>query len=193
MSDKQIIKRSGATGLVASISLVFILTVGNAQVLAAEIDNSILRGGRLYDNWIAELKERDPFTRSHPAYPKKGQFSGQPERTWRCSECHGWDYMGKDGAYGQGAHFTGIKGIQDFTGANPAHIIAIMKNDTHGFQDQVLFDDGDFHDLAAFVSKGQVDMDKYIDRATGKSKGDGTKHRAYYQTICSTCHGTDGA
>lgn len=25
---------------------------------------------------------------------------------------HGWDYMGKDGVYGKGGHFTGIKGIQ---------------------------------------------------------------------------------
>jgi len=193
MSDKQFIKRSGATVLAAAFSLVVFVSMSAAPASAVEIDNSILRGGRLYDNWIAEMKERDPFPSSHPAYPKKGKFTAQPERTWRCVECHGWDYMGKDGAYGQGAHYTGIKGIRDFIGVHPARIIAVMKDDTHSFQDQVLFDDGDFKDLAAFVSRGQVDMDKYIDRETRKAKGDGTKHRAYYQTICSTCHGTDGA
>ena len=101
--------------------------------------------------------------------------------------------MGKEGAYGQGAHYTGIKGIEDYRGEDPTHIIAILKNDTHRYQDQILFDDKDFKDLAAFVSKGQVDMDRYIDRETRKAKGDSSKHRAYYQTICSTCHGSDGA
>ena len=23
--------------------------------------------------------------------------------TWRCKECHGWDYKGKDGAYAKGS------------------------------------------------------------------------------------------
>jgi len=193
MSAKRIIKRYWALGLVASFSLVVFVAINAAQASAVEIDNSILRGGRLYDNWIAEMKERDPFPRSHPAYPKNSKFAGQPERTWRCVECHGWDYMGKDGSYGQGAHYTGIKGIQKYMGANPARIIAIMKNDTHSYQDQVLFDEDDFKDLAAFVSKGQVDMDMYIDRKTRKAKGDSSKHQTYYQTICSTCHGTDGA
>ena len=31
--------------------------------------------------------------------------------TWRCKECHGWDYAGKDGAYGSGDHRTGIVGV----------------------------------------------------------------------------------
>ena len=33
--------------------------------------------------------------------------------TWRCKECHGWDYMGVDGQYGHGPHKTGFPGILD--------------------------------------------------------------------------------
>ena len=46
--------------------------------------------------------------------------------------------------------------------------------------------------MALFVSKGQVDMDAQIDRATKKPKGDAAQGAAYYNTICAGCHGKDG-
>ena len=164
MFEIQTTKHSKLPSLVAAFSLFLFISTNTIQAPAAEIDSSTLRGGRLYDNWIAEMKERDPITQSHPAYPKDSEFSSQPERTWRCVECHGWDYIGKDGAYSQGLHYTGIIGIQNYAGEKLENIIAVMKNDTHRYQDQPLFDDSDFRDLAAFVFRGQVDMDVYIDR-----------------------------
>ena len=46
--------------------------------------------------------------------------------------------------------------------------------------------------LALFVSKGQVDMRKYIDYGTKKPMGDANKGGAYYASVCSNCHGRDG-
>jgi thiosulfate dehydrogenase len=56
----------------------------------------IARGGQLYDNWALAL-DRELPGESHPSYPPVGRREGGT--TWRCKECHGWDYMGEDGAY----------------------------------------------------------------------------------------------
>lgn len=89
---------------------------------SGELLSSIVRGGRLYDNWYVEVNDRVPWD-SHPSYPSTGQFANDPGTNWRCKECHGWDYMGKDGGYAQGPHYTGIKGIRDMAGADTSKII----------------------------------------------------------------------
>ncbi len=100
--------------------------------------------------------------------------------------------MGKDGAYKSGKHNTGIKGINAMAGADLKKIVAVLKDKTHDLTDKL--SDDDFQDLAMFVSKGQFDMDKYIDRKTKMPiGGDAAKGAAYYNTVCATCHGKDGA
>jgi len=49
----------------------------------------IREGGRIYANWADELGSELPGT-THPAYPAAGKKKGKT--TWRCKECHGWDY-----------------------------------------------------------------------------------------------------
>jgi cytochrome c553 len=152
--------------------------------------SSVVRGGRLYDNWYREVRKPPPKG-VHPAWPMGAKVRPvEPRYTWRCKECHGWDYMGKDGAFGQGEHFTGIRGIRALVGAAPERVIAILKDRTHQFED--LMDERDLRDLANFVSRGQVDMHEYIDRATGKAKGDAGKRADHYLTVCASCHGADG-
>ena len=73
-----------------------------------------------------EIKEPGPAP-PHPAYPADKLYANEPKRTWRCQECHGWDYLGKDGAYGTGPHYTGIKGIQGMAGADAEAIIAVLE------------------------------------------------------------------
>jgi len=148
----------------------------------------IARGGLLYDNWYAVL-EQDPPAATHPAYPATGKKSGAA--TWRCKECHGWDYKGADGAYGRGSHFTGIAGVHNMAGTDQAAIAAIIRDDTHRFT-AAMIPAKALEKLALFISRGQLDMDRYIDRATKKAKGSTTRGARFYQTICAVCHGFDG-
>ena len=186
-------KRLSAVSVVAASAVGFALAVGvvapAADALAKETLASIVRGGRLYDNWHSETKSPAPKT-PHPAYPADKAFATNPGANWRCKECHGWDYMGRDGAYARGEHFTGIKGIRGMAGADPEKTISVLKDETHQYDG--LMSEQDFRDLANFVAKGQVEMDRYIDRASGMAKGGETRHEAYYTTICANCHGTDG-
>jgi hypothetical protein len=72
---------------------------------------TITQGGRLYDKWWNVLYLPEPDD-THPAYTADGTKSGST--TWRCKECHGWDYRGTDGAYAKGSHFSGIVGMPRF-------------------------------------------------------------------------------
>ncbi len=160
-----------------------------SPVSAEEMQGSIARGGKLYDKWFKVIKAEKPKD-THSAWPasntkKKGNT------TWRCKSCHGWDYQGKDGAYASGSYKTGIKGIGAMAGADVAKIIAVLNDSTHKLAGKM--DDGDYKDLAMFVSRGQVDMSKYIDSAAKMPKGgDAAKGASYFNTMCAQCHGKDG-
>jgi hypothetical protein len=164
--------------------------LAHAQTLPTEeILASIVRGGRLYDNWYREIGNPAP-AESHPSYPEDKAFAEKPKANWRCKECHGWDYLGSSGVYAEGAHYTGISGIQRMAGAGPGEIVRILTDAVHRYDG--LLDRRDLEDLANFVSNGQVEMSRFIDRETRTARGDNNKHIAYYTTICATCHGVDG-
>lgn len=167
----------------------FAATVPAYAENAVDEASSIARGGRLYDKFFAENKAAKPET-DHPAYANKAGKYGK-DTSWRCKECHGWDYLGKDGAYSSGAHFSGIVGIKAYAGKPTAEIAAIIRNSTHAYTDKHL-SDTDVNDLAMFVSKGQIDVTPYIDAATKTAKGDPAKGATYFNTLCAGCHGFDG-
>lgn len=149
---------------------------------------AIGQGGLLYDKWWA-VTAGDAPKETHPAYPAAGKQEGSG--TWRCKECHGWDYKGADGAYGKGSHFTGIKGVTGVAGMEPEKIHKIIMDKTHGFTEQTMPHSA-MEKLALFLSKGQIDMDRYIDRETKKARGNPLRGAAFFQTICAVCHGADG-
>lgn len=168
-------------------SLIFGAMVTSA---AAETDSSMARGGKLYDKWFKVIGADKPKN-THPAWPasntkKKGNA------THRCKACHGWDGLGKDGAYAKGSYKTGIKGVNGMWGAEPAKIIAVIKDKTHGFGGKMEAED--YRDLALFVSQGMLDMKKYIDYASKAPKaGNKDQGAAYFNTICAGCHRKDGS
>ncbi|MCK9388556.1 MAG: cytochrome c [Sulfuritalea sp.] len=149
---------------------------------------SVAHGARMYDNWQVETGAL-PQALPHPAYPSTAHFAADAPTTWRCKECHGWDYAGKQGQYASGHHATGIKGIRGMAGADPARIVAVLRDSKHRF-DAVL-KARDLLDLANFVSVGQIDMNAAIDQR-GRARGNAARAGAHYRTICATCHGIDG-
>lgn len=166
-----------------------LVSLGFLNAAKAEDVSSLARGGQLYDKWFKVIGAEEP-TDTHPAWPasntkKKGNA------THRCKSCHGWDLMGKDGAYSSGSYQTGIKGLRDYQGASVARVIEIMKGPAHGYSGKM--SDQDFTDLANFVTAGQIDMDGIIDRETRLARGgNADKGAAYYNTVCAGCHARDG-
>ena len=192
MKDQYEIRNRFAAQVFSGLVAAAVLMGGSLWASAAgadEIESSLARGGKLYDKWYKVIGADAPAEKA-PAYPASGKYAGKSSSNWRCKECHGWDYKGKDGAYSKGKHFTGIKGIQGMKGASAANIIAVLKDKNHQYGDKMAA--ADLQDLANFISKGQVDMDKYIDRASKSPKGNKAKGAAYFNTICLGCHTKDG-
>lgn len=151
---------------------------------------TLAAGGRIYDNWWEALDKPAPTYFTHPSYPETGQQSGAA--TWRCKECHGWDYKGAEGTYRTGSHYTGIKGIDGARGKPVGEIFALLRGPEHAYNREMIPDDA-LARVAAFVSRGQFDMSKYIDLGTRKViAGDIDRGRNVFQTTCAACHGFDG-
>ena len=176
--------------ILSSAVLVFVaVSLSNAQELEKLTGKKfaqLAKGGVLYDNWLDELGIK--IDKTHPSYPSTGQKKGAS--TWRCKECHGWDYKGKAGAYGSGSSFTGIVGIRAYANQNPQEILKVLKNDTHAIGS--LMSDSDLEALSYFVAYGQIDVDLYIDRQTKKSIGDSANGGIIFLSTCIKCHGEDG-
>jgi len=135
-------------------------------------------GGRLYDNWWEVLLNDEPDSR-HPSYPADGAATGS--KTWRCPECHGWDYKGA----------VGIKGVLGMAGGDPSKIKVILRDETHQYTPQMLTNRA-VDRIADFISYGLVDMDLYIDRASMVPKGDTKRGKVIFESICALCHGENG-
>ncbi|MCP4248432.1 MAG: hypothetical protein GY778_15400, partial [bacterium] len=69
-----------------------------------------IRGGLLWDKWWVVNGAPAPGT-DHPLWARQVTNTRTGSTTWRCKECHGWDYKGAAGAYGSGSHYTGFGGV----------------------------------------------------------------------------------
>ncbi|MHC4127293.1 MAG: multiheme c-type cytochrome [Planctomycetota bacterium] len=152
-------------------------------------------GGQMYDKWWTAANLPEPVG-DHPLYPPAGQQSGST--TWRCKECHGWDYKGVDGAYGSGSHYTGIRGVYGST-MTSEEMFDLIKEDTgtngHGYGNTGLSDE-DIGMIVDFLQGAVVDTDVYID-GNNEFIGDAADGRWGYLAAgghynCANCHGEDG-
>jgi len=177
-----------------------------------------VRGGLLYDKWWLENGAPEPVG-DHPLYPLIGTQSGAA--THRCKECHGWDYKGRDGAYGMGStHFTDIFGVQGTT-LTPQGLFDLLKADpmvvTDGHDmDSFGMTDRDIWDVVKMTLEGVVETDDFIlptcnggtnagvtcmvDGDCGGGTCDGASvflgvsfnGQNTFDNLCANCHGFDG-
>ncbi|MHC5110446.1 MAG: c-type cytochrome [Planctomycetota bacterium] len=153
-----------------------------------------LRGGQLYDNWWIAASVTEPEG-EHPLYPDGAPQQGSA--TFRCQECHGWDYKGADGVYGTGEHFTGIGGVLN-TSLSPDDLFDLLRGDIvengHNFETMGL-NHQDVWDLVEFVSTLLLDTDDYIDGGNAFI-GDPVQGQVHFTSggmiPCIVCHGPDG-
>jgi thiosulfate dehydrogenase len=67
----------------------------------------------------------------------------------------------------------------------------MIRGGPHGFTKKMIPDEQMGY-LAAFVSRGLHDANKYIDAKSGDVKGDPKMGAPIFQTTCASCHGFDG-
>ncbi|MFQ5854480.1 MAG: c-type cytochrome [Anaerolineae bacterium] len=179
--------------VVLSLTLIVVGSLLVVAVASAQA-GSVSRGGRLYDKWWAELGVDAPTT-DHPLWATQSTNTRSGSATWRCKECHGWDYLGKDGVYGSGSHMTGFPGVFDAAQSKSTDdLIAALKGATNSDHDfSSVLDDQAMLDLATFMKVGILDDREYIDYAAKAPKNADKEHgKEHFNGLCAACHGPDG-
>jgi hypothetical protein len=183
-----------------SFSVVFIilltLLITNA-VLAQQATPSqgdIIRGAQLYDKWYAVLGV-DPPPGNMPIWNRQTTNTRSGADTWRCNECHGWDYKGAQGEYQTGSHFTGFPDLLSLVGSLTVEdIVNHLKGNLDPAHDfSAYLDDTALTQLADFLKFGIIDDSNYIDPISLRVIDPDFNHgQSLYTSTCQTCHGIDG-
>ncbi len=163
----------------------------NTGMVPTSLVGDMIRGGKLYDAWWTET-EQDPPTDNMPLWKTQTTNTRKGSSTWRCAECHGWDYKGVDGMYASGSHMTGFKGVLADKGKKPEDILAALKGGTNPDHDfSAYLEEQDLVDLALFIANGTTDVAPLL-TAEGKSTGDAVEGKTKFDEVCAGCHGPNG-
>lgn len=182
--------------------LILIIVVALALLMASDVfaqqptppQEEIIRGAQLYDQWYAVLGV-DPPAANMPIWNRQTTNTRSGGDTWRCSECHGWDYRGAEGEYQTGSHFTGFPNLLTLVAGLKVEDIVNHLNGkldpAHDFS--TYLDDASITQLAEFLKYGVIDDSAYINPiALRVIEPDFSHGQELFQSTCQTCHGEDG-
>ncbi|HUV29053.1 MAG TPA: c-type cytochrome [Anaerolineales bacterium] len=164
---------------------------GAVPIGGAAVSGSASVGGRLYDQWWKEAGVDEPSS-DQPLWATQSTNTRSGTDTWRCKECHGWDYQGAAGAYGSGSHFTGFSGVFDVQSESFDTIVAFIDGSANSDHDFSAMGDEAINNLAAFLKSSLVDVSPLIDPETKAAIGGDTANGEELYAGCAACHGDDG-
>ena len=158
-------------------------------------DMRISRGGQLYDDWWRTKVDIDKPTRDHPLWKEQSANKRKGYSTYRCKECHGWDYKGKGGAYRHGSHYTGFDGVYAASNnMSVSELEAVLRGSTnkdHDFSEYL--NDGDIYDLSLFMKRGVIDLAEYVNSYGSVVGGSERSGGHFFMNNCMIeCHGRTG-
>ncbi len=167
--------------------------LASAALAQSPSPTSIAAGGRLYDKWWKAVPNVKEPVGDHPMWASQTTNKRKGLDTWRCKECHGWDYRGTDGAYGSGSHKTGFPGVAAVQAKEVTQIKAILKGSTNPKHDfSFALDDTALTNLATFLKYGLVDLVPAIDAKTKKPVKADVARGKQLSVVCTACHGPEG-
>jgi thiosulfate dehydrogenase len=166
-------------------------TQATTTTAAAMVEGDVVTGGLLYDKWWSVLGLDEPSD-DNPMWARQTTNERSGKDTWRCKECHGWDYKGADGAYGSGSHSTGFPGVFNAQSKSAEDIIAQLSGQVDPDHDFSVMGEEAIANLVAFITEGLDDYTPLIDADKKAVGGDAANGEALYGSTCAACHGADG-
>ena len=158
-------------------------------------DDKIALGGRLYDNWMT-TSGIEALPGDHPLWSTQTTNTRTETATFRCKECHGWDYKGASGAYGSGSHSTGFTGViragKTLTQDDLVQVLRGGFNSNHDFRFDISRTNLDA--LAMFLDLGLKNYSELIDYETKLPRQIPVlaNGESRYSRTCGSCHGAGG-
>ena len=136
---------------------------------------SVSTGGKLYDNWRKQAGVAMPDG-NQPLWSSQSSNTRSGGDTWRCKECHGWDYKGVDGAYGSGSHRTGFAGVLANAAKLSADELTAWLNGTaNSGHDFSAMGESQIPHLVRFLREGLVVVVAYIEAIRAAGGGNGAR------------------
>ena len=172
------------------ISLLLSLFSITALVCTEAYGQSVSMGGKLYDKWWKTAGVDEP-SGDQPLWAGQSSNTRSGSTTWRCKECHGWDYKGAAGAYGSGSHFTGFAGVLG-SGLSADDLLAVLDGTANADHDFSAMGADQLPSLVAFLSEALIDVGPFIAADKSAIGGDNAHGGELYAATCSACHGADG-
>ncbi len=149
-------------------------------------------GGLMYDKWW-KATAKDVPAGDQPLWKSQTTSTITGEDTWRCKECHGWDYKGAEGVYGSGSHQTGFPGVLGASSKTDEELLAQLDGTTDpGHDFSPYLQDDQLKMLVAFLKKGMTDTAQYINTDKTVKGGDAEHGKQLFTETCQGCHGEDG-
>ena len=182
---------------IITIYMLVLMTIGTSIAFASPSQGpqpDLVMGAQLYDKWYAVLGTPAPLE-NMPIWSRQSTNTRSGAETWRCSECHGWDYKGAQGAYASGSHYTGFPDLISATAdMSEADLLSHLqgKNDqAHDFSSYL--DAQAMGQLVVFLTEGLIDDSAYINSISLKViDGDLSHGEGLYEATCAECHGKTG-
>jgi thiosulfate dehydrogenase len=184
--------------LSATFFLLVLMVIGTSIAFAGGFlgpQPDLVVGAQLYDKWYAALGVPAPEG-DMPIWSRQSTNTRSGAETWRCSECHGWDYKGVAGAYATGSHQTGFPSLILMTAdMTEEEIIAHLMGENDQAHDfSIYLDEHAMGQLAVFLKQGLIDDSEYIDSTSLEVINGNLEHgNELYNSTCAECHGEDGA
>lgn len=174
---------------IAGVTLFLLLGAAPAQG-----NSDLVIGAQLYDKWYAVLGVTPPKG-NMPIWSRQSTNTRSGAETWRCVECHGWDYKGNQGAYKSGSHYTGFPSLMilvpQMSEEDIVNHLKGGKDPQHNFS--AYLDETSMRRLAVFLKQGLIDDTQYIDSVSLKPiDANPERGKLFYIETCSKCHGEDG-
>jgi len=169
--------------------------VMNDKGVPEPVVSNVAVGGRLYDKWYAVAEGASEPTEDQALWATQSTNTRSGKDTWRCKECHAWDYQGPEGAYSSSSsHYTGFTGLIEASSMSVAEVLDILSgggNADHDFS--TVMGDDDLAALADFIAEGGVvDVSGYINSDKTITGADTDNGQTLYDASCAMCHGSDG-
>jgi len=177
--------------------IVWLFGFAAVDAAVAAIKGDPMRGGKLYAAWdrTTGVDEDALPSGEHPLWGTQTANQQTGIYTWRCSSCHGWDYLGAQGAFGKGRPgYTGFPGVLQTRDLPSKEVRAWLdgsNNRDHNFTEYLGEDD--IESLILFLNTQLIELPLIINPETGDSLGNGQLGEDLYKNECKVCHGTDGA
>lgn len=178
------------TGFLFIFIITSIISLGAAGQYQQDGGGNLLRGAHLYESWDLRMGV-NLLGNTNPMWKELGRKAELGPVTWRCSSCHGWNYLGSAYNEQDGGFVPGLLIVRNMEEEEIKLWLDGTKNPDHNFSQYLTV--AAQKDLVTFLQQGLIDYTTYARQDIFDTPNISSNGENLYKESCRECHGPDGA